>query len=158
MGKEKKDKMREERLKRMKAFQASTGLREDVEENLNQITTELSDNEDDMEEDEKIEEVEPSENPFYSSFKESLVNKEDIDDPLKREMLRIKAQEDEEEGNKLEKEVEHKASKPETSSLPTEQSNEYEKYSGVGILKSIIDSDKEKIQTEIEEEESKRRA
>jgi len=158
--KEKKDKMREERLKRIIAFQASSGLREDVEENESQITAELSDNEDEMEEDEKIEEVEPSENPFYSSYKEALVNKENIDDPLKeeREMLRIKAQEDEDELNKLEQEVEFKASKSETSSLPTEQRNEYEKYSGVGILKSIIDSDKEKIQTEIEEEESKRRA
>merc|ERR1719318_432205 len=150
--KEKKDKMREDRLKRMQAFQASSVLREEPEENM--------DDDDEDEEDEVIEEKEPEGNPFYSSYNEAVENKEDIEDPLKeeRERSRLKIEEDEQELKKLEEEKQMKRLKESQSPEPPQskkQKTDFEKYSGVGVFKTMIDSEKEKIQKEITEGEAK---
>eukprot|EP00091_Calanus_sinicus_P013466 TRINITY_DN2990_c0_g2_i3.p1 TRINITY_DN2990_c0_g2~~TRINITY_DN2990_c0_g2_i3.p1 ORF type:complete len:330 (+),score=144.64 TRINITY_DN2990_c0_g2_i3:537-1526(+) len=151
--KEKKDKMREDRLKRMQAFQASSVLREEPEENM--------DEDEEMEdEDELIEEKEPEENPFYSSYNEAVENKEDIEDPLKeeRERTRLKLEEDEQELKKLEQERQLRKLKESQSPEPPQskkQKTDFEKYSGVGVFKAMIDSEKEKIQKEITEGEAR---
>lgn len=150
--KEKKDKMREERLRRMQAFQASSVLREEPEEDNDEI-------EDEDEEDEVIEEKEPESeiNPFYSSYKEALAANEEIDDPLKeeREKLRLKQEEDEKELKKLEEEVQLKKLR-ESPEQPSKKSKaEFEIYSGVGIVKALIDNEKDKIQKELAEGEAK---
>merc|ERR1719470_779714 len=154
--KEKKDKMREDRLKRMQAFQASSVLREEPEENMDE-----DDEDEEMEEeDEVIEEKEPEGNPFYSSYNEAVENKEDIEDPLKeeRERTRLKLEEDEQELKKLEEEKQMKKLKESQSPEPPQskkQKTDFEKYSGVGVFKTMIDSEKEKIQKEITEGEAK---
>eukprot|EP00092_Neocalanus_flemingeri_P029154 GFUD01031643.1.p1 GENE.GFUD01031643.1~~GFUD01031643.1.p1 ORF type:complete len:1246 (+),score=549.28 GFUD01031643.1:40-3777(+) len=148
--KEKKDKMREDRLKRMQAFQASSVLREEPEEDV--------EDEEEMEEDEVIEEMEPDENPFYSSYKEAVENKEELDDPLKeeRERVQLQLEEDEKELRKLEEEKQVKNLKESPDAPPAKrQKKDFDKYSGVGIFKTMIDSDKEKIQKELTDGEAK---
>jgi len=116
--KEKKDKMREDRLKRMQAFQASSVLREEPEDEV--------EDEEEMEEDEVIEEMEPDENPFYSSYKEAVENKEELDDPLKeeREKLKLKLEEDEKELKKLKEEKEVKELKGSPEAPPAKKTEE----------------------------------
>jgi len=139
--------MREDRLKRMQAFQASSILREEPEEH----------GENDNLEEENTNTTE-TENPFYSSFNEALVNQEELEDPLKneREKSRLKIEEDERELKKIEEEnykEELEASPHE--SLECDKNEEVDKYSGVGMIKSMIDNDKEKIQKELTEEENR---
>merc|ERR1712042_100740 len=115
--------------------------------------------EDEDEEDEVIEEKEPESeiNPFYSSYKEALAANEEIDDPLKeeREKLRLKQEEDEKELKKLEEEVQLKKLR-ESPEQPSKKSKaEFEIYSGVGIVKALIDNEKDKIQKELAEGEAK---
>merc|ERR1711892_90589 len=152
--KEKKNKMREDRIKRMQAFQASSVLREEPKV----IEEEDEDEMEDDEEDEVIEEKEPESNPFYSSYKQAIENEEELDDPLKeeRERSRLKLEEDEKELKKLEEEIQVKKLKespepPQAKKIKTE----FEKYSGVGVFKTMIDSEKEKIQQELTEGEAK---
>jgi len=149
--KEKKDKMREERIKRMQAFQASSVLREEPDNDDEEVEDE---------EDEVIEEKEPEseQNPFYSSYNEALAaNEEELEDPLKeeRERLRLKQEEDEKELQKIEEEVQMKKLQESPELQSKKHKAEFEKYSGVGAVKAMIDSEKEKIQKELAEGEAK---
>jgi len=151
--KEKKDKMREDRLKRMQAFQASSILRE--EPNVEEDDEEIED-----EEDEVIEEKEPEaeNNPFYSSYKEALaINEEELEDPLKeeRERSRMKLEEDEKELKKIEEEGQLKNLKESPEPQSKKPKTDFDKFSGVGALKTMLDSEKEKIQKELAEGEAK---
>merc|ERR1711970_391021 len=142
--------MREERIKRMQAFQASSVLREEPDIN----------EDDEIEDDEVIEEKEPEpeHNPFYSSYNEALAaNEEEIEDPLKeeREKLRLKQEEDEKELQKIEEEVHMKKLKESPEPQSKKLKADFDKYSGVGAVKAMIDSEKEKIQKELAEGEAK---
>ena len=149
---ERKAKMREERLRRMQAFQASSVLRE-----------EPSDNEEKMEFEVEVETfTEPCEaaddNPFYSSY-DALEKKEVLEDPLREERERMKAQqeEDELELKKIHRQQEKKTDVfDETEVAPPPKKAKIEIGSmSLGALKTMIETDKEKIQAELDVEDEK---
>ena len=152
---DRKAKMREERLRRMQAFQASSVLRE-----------EPSDNEERMEVEVEVETfTEPCEpgqsaddNPFYSSY-EALEKKDVLEDPLREERERMKAQqeEDELELKKIHRQQEKKVDVfDETTVAPPPKKAKIEIGSmSLGALKTMIESDKEKIQAELDVEDEK---
>lgn len=152
---ERKAKMREDRLRRMQAFQASSVLREEPVEDQEQMEVEVET---------CIEKIEPEEekpaddNPFYSSY-EALETKDILEDPLREERERVKAQqeEDEKELRKIHNQQEkNSAVFDETSMAPPQKKAKIEIGSmSLGALKTMIDSDKEKIQKEFDVEAEK---
>jgi len=147
--KERKEKMREERLKRIQAFQAAAHLKERSDE---------EDEED--EEDEVVEEQEPVENPFYSSYKEAVENEEELEDPLKeaREREKRKVEEDAEALKKLEEErlrQERRADEPPQKKARTSSESEGSKFSGVGAVAEMLTEEKERIGQELAQEEER---
>ena len=153
---ERKAKMREERLRRMQAFQASSVLRE-----------EPSDNEERMEVEVEVETFtvpcEPTgeaadDNPFYSSY-DALEKKDVLEDPLREERERLRAQqeEDEKELKKIHRQQEKKVDVfDETEVAPPPKKPKIEIGSmSLGALKTMIESDKEKIQAELDVEDEK---
>jgi len=147
--KERKEKMREERLKRIQAFQAAAHLKE------------RSDEEDDEdEEDEVVEEQEPVENPFYSSYKEAVENEEELEDPLKeaREREKRKLEEDADALKRLEEErlaQERRVNEPPQKKARTSSESEGSKFSGVGAVAEMLAEEKERIRQELAQEEER---
>merc|ERR1712098_647967 len=154
---EKKAKMREERLRRIQAFQAASMAREQEEE-------------EEKMEDQEYEvsvttEVKPAEeNPFYSSY-DAMEEKDELEDPLKaeRERIREQQQQDEEELKKLNRQAAKKkaASGPVFEAMqvapPKKKAKIEINQMSLGALKTMIDSEKEKIQKELKEEDEKTR-
>ena len=154
--KERKEKMREERLKRIQAFQAAALLRErsDEEDEGN------DESEEEEEEDEVVEEQEPAENPFYTSYKEAVEKEEELEDPLKevREREKRKLEEDAEALRKLEEErlaQERRAAEPPQKKARTSSESESNKFSGVGAVAEMLAEEKERIAKELAEEEER---
>ena len=169
---ERKAKMREERLKRMQAFQASSILREEPQEEEQEEDEEEEAEEkqpEAMEEDqfdvEVTTETKPvDENPFYSSY-EALEKKDELEDPLKEERERIKAEQEKDEAE-LRKIKESKTPVPvfeaveeedKVTAPPTKKPKIEIGQMSLGALKSMIDSEREKVQKEMEDMEEKTR-
>ena len=165
---ERKAKMREERLRRMQAFQASSILREEPQEEEHEDEEEEKEPVK-MEQDQYMVEVttetKPAdENPFYSSY-EALEKKDELDDPLKEERKRIQAEQEKDEAE-LRKINESKAPVPVFEAVAEEDKEvapprkkpkiEIGQMS-LGALKSMIDSEREKVQREMEDMEEKTR-
>ena len=167
---ERKAKMREERLRRMQAFQASSILREEPQEEEHEEDEEEKQPErmdEDQYEVEVTTESKPvDENPFYSSY-EALEKKDELDDPLKEERERIKAEQEKDEAE-LRKIKESKTPVPvfepieeedklSASAPPTKKPKIEIGQMSLGALKSMIDSEREKVQKEMEDMEEKTR-
>lgn len=162
--------MREERLRRMQAFQASSILREEPQEEEH-VEDEEEKQPEKMDEDQYEVEVTTEskpvdENPFYSSY-EALEKKDELDDPLKEERERIKAEQEKDEAE-LRKIKESKTPVPvfetveeedklSASAPPTKKTKIEIGQMSLGALKSMIDSDREKVQKEMEDMEEKTR-
>ena len=168
---ERKAKMREDRLKRMQAFQASSVLRvEPTEEDEGQEEereVEEENEESQMEtasdqfEIKVTTETKPAEeNPFYSSY-EALEEKDELEDPLKeeRERLLVQQKEDEEELRKIKEGNVTKApvfeAVEETAPPKKKPKIEISQMSSLGALKTMIESEKDKIEQEMHEVEVK---
>merc|ERR1719266_1901166 len=97
-------------------------------------------------------------NPFYSSY-EALEKKDELEDPLREERERLRAQqeEDEMELKKIHRQQEKKVDVfDETEVAPPSKKPKIEIGSmSLGALKTMIESDKEKIQAELDVEEEK---
>merc|ERR1719410_180194 len=149
----------------MQAFQASSILREEPEEVAEE---EDEDVKEEIDENEKMEtdeyevnittEVKPiEENPFYSSY-EALETKDDLEDPLKeeRERIRVQQEEDEKELRKLQEKSTPVFEEPEEVPPPKKKTKiEISQMSSLGALKSMIESEKDKIQKEMDQDEEK---
>merc|ERR1719232_2078785 len=168
---EKKAKMREERLRRMQAFQASSILREEPEVEEGDEEEKEEDEEEEKEESNDREnmdtddyevnittEVKPiEENPFYSSY-DALETKDDLEDPLKeeRERIRVQQEEDEKELKKLQQKTTPVFEEPEEIAPPKKKTKiEISQMSSLGALKTMIESEKDKIQKEMDHGEEK---
>jgi len=107
------------------------------------------------EEDEVVEEQEPVENPFYSSYKEAVENEEELEDPLKeaREREKRKMEEDAETLKKLEEEklrlAQKRAEEPPHKKARTSSESEGSKFSGVGAVAEMLAEEKERIAKEL---------
>merc|ERR1712130_652751 len=106
-------------------------------------------------------ELKPAEeNPFYSSY-DAMEEKDELEDPLKaeRERIREQQQQDEEELKKLSRQAAKKkaASGPVFEAMqvapPKKKAKIEINQMSLGALKSMIDSEKEKIQKELKEDE-----
>jgi len=104
------------------------------------------------------------ENPFYSSY-EALEKKDELEDPLKEERERIKAEQEKDEAE-LRKIKESKTPVPvfeaveeedKVSAPPTKKPKIEIGQMSLGALKSMIDSEREKVQKEMEDMEEKTR-
>jgi len=128
-----------------------------------------------------VEEQEPADNPFYSSYKEAVENKVELEDPLReaRERGGRRAAEDQAALKKMEKEEtvseERSMSPPPPKRSKTDEEEEGEergekskgggerskedmemgKFSGVGALKGMLEGEREKVEKELTEEEQR---
>ena len=143
----------------MQAFQASSVLREEPVDDQEHMEVEV-------EVETRIEKLEPEDdkqtedNPFYTSY-EALDKKDVLEDPLREERERVRAQqeEDEKELKKIHHQQEKSCAGPvfdDTDIAPPQKKAKIEIGSmSLGALKSIIETEKEKIQNELDVEEEK---